>query len=122
MQLNHVFNYWCHLEELKNGFTHGPNPESRHWPIVLFFAIVLGTPWIMRKLLQLANIDRKSYKNWQKGTTFCFLSVWLVIAVLKLIDTFQVADLFLYPLKTSENWRFPDIPAGIEREQWHEMG
>ena len=47
----------------------------------------------MRKLLQLANIDRKSHKDWQKGTT---LSVWLVVIELRLINLFHVIGFFLY--------------------------
>lgn len=94
VERNHISDDLCYLEELTNGVTHDPNPESRHWPIVLFFAIVLGTPWIMRRLLQLANIDRKSHKDWQKGTT---LSVWLVVIELRLINLFHVIGFFLYP-------------------------
>ena len=34
------------------------------------------------------------------------------------INPFYATDLFLYPLKTSENQRFS---WGIKRDQWHEM-
>ena len=37
----------------------------------------------------------------------------------KLINPFHATDLFLYPVKTSENQRFFDFSGGIKRGQWH---
>ena len=38
------------------------------------------------------------------------------------VNPFHVTNLFLYPMKTSENQRgFLMFLGGIERGQWHEM-
>lgn len=52
-------------EELSNGYS--STQESRHWPIVLFFAVVLGTPWLMWKLLRLATSTASVNTQWHKG-------------------------------------------------------
>ena len=38
-----------------------------------------------------------------------------------LLNPFHATGLFLYRLKTSENFQF-SVPGGTERDQWHEMG
>ena len=38
------------------------------------------------------------------------------------VDPSHKIGLFLYPLKTSENQRFPKLSGDLERDQWHEMG
>ena len=38
----------------------------------------------------------------------------------KEVNPFNATDLFLYPLKTPEN--FLIFPGGIEKGQWYEMG
>ena len=37
------------------------------------------------------------------------------------VDPFHTTGLFLYPLRTSENKKFPGVCRGYKR-QWHEMG
>ena len=36
-------------------------------------------------------------------------------------NPFQITELFLHPLKTSEHLCFSDVLGGTERGQWHEM-
>ena len=40
-------------------------PKS--WPIILFFAVVLGTPWLIWKLLQTLSGDEEATESWMKG-------------------------------------------------------
>ena len=43
----------------------------------------------------------------------------------KLANSFHATNLFLYPLKTSENQKtrgFLMFSGGIKREQWHKLG
>ena len=39
-----------------------------------------------------------------------------------IVNPFHATDLFLYPLKTSENQRFSDAFRGYRKRSWHEMG
>ena len=41
---------------------------------------------------------------------------------MRVISSFHVTSLFLYPTKTSENLWFSDfLRGGIERDKWHEI-
>ena len=41
--------------------------SPRSWPIVMFFGVVLGGPWLFWKLLQSLNSDDDSAKEWATG-------------------------------------------------------
>ena len=60
--------------------------KSKSWPVVLFFAVVLGTPWLIWKLLQTISND-ENIEDWITGRFFksaiisnclyCSLLLWL---------------------------------------------
>ena len=50
---------------------------SKSWPVVLFFAVVLGTPWLIWKLLQTLSGEGEA-ETWMTGETFCFFRLSLV--------------------------------------------
>ena len=39
---------------------------TNSWPVVLFFAVILGTPWLIWKLLQTLSGDENA-EDWMKG-------------------------------------------------------
>ncbi|XP_057313797.1 peroxisomal membrane protein PEX13-like [Hydractinia symbiolongicarpus] len=41
--------------------------DTKQWPVVLFFAIVVGTPWLMWKLLRNVVSTQDVNSKWQKG-------------------------------------------------------
>ncbi|KAL9980486.1 hypothetical protein ACROYT_G009086 [Oculina patagonica] len=45
----------------------GDSKKPRSWPILLFFAVVLGTPLIIWKLLQSLLNDENNTKDWKTG-------------------------------------------------------
>ena len=46
--------------------------SSKSWPVVLFFAVVLGTPWLIWKLLQTISGDEET-EEWVSGKNFEFI-------------------------------------------------
>jgi len=56
-------------EELANGATstNGTSPQTKHWPLVMFFAVTVGMPWMLYKLMRLINIEQQSNNSWEKG-------------------------------------------------------
>ena len=63
-------------------------------------------------------IKNMFYDKWG----YCFFYFYVTIWYYDYFNPFYATDLFWYPLKTSENQRFPDVFRGIKRDQWHEMG
>ena len=58
-------------------------------------------------------------KTLTSASSFFLLQVTLE-QNLRVINAFHATGLFLYPLKTSENQRFPDVFRGYR--EWHETG
>ncbi|EDO41172.1 predicted protein, partial [Nematostella vectensis] len=40
---------------------------SRSWPIIMFFAVVMGVPWLIWKFLQSVSSEEDSSKDWMTG-------------------------------------------------------
>ena len=81
--IRYVFRKILHLLRLRNGNDDSYESElwndaakdvaekqvkkaTKSWPVVLFFAVVLGTPWIIWKLLQTISGDQES-EAWMTG-------------------------------------------------------
>ena len=52
----------------------GDAKKPRSWPILLFFAVVLGTPLIIWKLLQSLLNDESVTKDWKSGKVYIHMS------------------------------------------------
>ena len=68
------------------------------------------TPYSWRKFSWGATV---SLKRW-----LAVLGIIFMVSILNL-NPFNVTDLFLYPLKTSENLWFVMFSGGIEKDKWH---
>ena len=56
-----------------------------------------------------------------------FLEIWensnKYTSVMQFVlNPFHVTDLYLYPMKISEDLRFYDVAEVTERDQWNKMG
>lgn len=68
---------WSEVNSTVSAVTSGDGAEvktTKSWPIVMFFAVVLGVPWVIWKMLQSFTSEEDDTRSWMKGLycSFCY--------------------------------------------------